>query len=73
VKICCKNIRVLKEFIMGNFGNSLKCPSFRIEQLHYSNLYSRVYVAVKKSIINFRVLTRKVYKIHFVEKLQNYV
>lgn len=42
-----KNIQVLKEFIMGNFGNSLKCPSFRIGQLHYSNnLYSKVYVAV---------------------------
>lgn len=73
MKIYCKNIRVLKEFIMGNFGNSLKCPSLRIGQLHYSSLYSRVYVSVKKSIINFRVLTRKVYKIYFVEKLKNYV
>lgn len=42
----CKNIRVVKEFIMGNFGNSLKCSSFRIGQLYCSNLYSRVYVTV---------------------------
>lgn len=67
------SIRVLKEFKTGNFGNSLKCPSFKIGQFHYSNVYSRVYVAVKKNIINFLLLTRKMYKIYFVEKLQNYV
>lgn len=36
-------------------------------------MYTVEYVTVKKNIINFLVLTRKMYNIYFVEKLQKYV